>query len=53
MYQGRLTLERFPDSENPLGDDKDNAHEMTVVARDHAFNSCTLEITILVINLTR
>ncbi len=52
MYQGMLTLKRFPNFENLLVDDRDNIYVVRAMARDHAFNLCTLEITIMVINLS-
>ena len=48
-----LTLKRFSNFENPLDDDRDNVYVVTAVTRDDAFNSCTLEITIVAINLTQ
>ena len=52
IYQGILTLKRIPNFENPVDDDGDNVYEVTVVARDDAFITGTLQITITVINLT-
>ena len=49
---GVLTFTSPPDYESPADFGGDNVYEVTVVARDDAFNSGTLEITITVINLT-
>ena len=48
VYQGMLTLKRIPNFENPVDDDGDNVYEVAVVARDDAFNSGTLDVTITV-----
>ena len=48
IYQGILTLKRIPNFENPVDDDGDNVYEVTVVARDDAFNSGTLDVTVTV-----
>ena len=48
VYQGMLTLKRIPNFENPVDDDGDNVYEVTVVARDDAFNSGTLDVTVTV-----
>ena len=48
IYQGMLTLKRIPNFENPVDDDGDNVYEVTVVARDDAFNSGTLAVTVTV-----
>ena len=48
IYQGMLTLKRIPNFENPIDDDRGNVYEVTVVARDDAFNSGTLEVTVTV-----
>ena len=43
-----LTLKRIPNFESPVDDDGDNVYEVTVVARDDAFNSGTLDVTVTV-----
>ena len=48
IYQGILTLKRIPNFENPVDDDGNNVYEVTVVARDDAFNSGTLDVTVTV-----
>ena len=48
IYQGMLTLKRIPNFENPVDDDGDNVYEVAVVARDDAFSSGTLDVTITV-----
>ncbi len=48
VYQGMLTLKRIPNFESPVDDDGDNVYEVTVVARDDAFNSGTLDVTVTV-----
>ena len=48
IYQGILTLKRIPNFENPVDDDRNNVYEVTVVARDDAFNSGTLDVTVTV-----
>ena len=49
---GVLSFASPPDYESPADSDRDNVYEVTVVARDDASNSGTLQITITVINLT-
>ena len=49
---GVLAFASPPDYESPTDSDRDNVYEVTVVARDDAFNTGTLQITITVINLT-
>ena len=49
---GVLAFANPPDYESPTDSDRDNVYEVTVVARDDAFNTGTLQITITVINLT-
>ena len=49
---GVLAFANPPDYESPTDSDGDNVYEVTVVARDDAFNTGTLQITITVINLT-
>ena len=48
---GVLAFASPPDYESPTDSDRDNVYEVTVVARDDAFNTGTLQITITVINL--
>ena len=48
VYQRMLTLKRIPNFESPVDDDGDNVYEVTVVARDDAFNSGTLDVTVTV-----
>ena len=49
---GVLAFASPPNYESPTDSDRDNVYEVTVVARDDAFNTGTLQITITVINLT-
>ena len=49
---GVLSFASPPDYESPADSGRDNVYEVTVVARDDASNSVSLEITITVINLT-
>ena len=49
---GVLAFANPPDYESPTDSGRDNVYEVTVVARDDAFNTGTLQITITVINLT-
>ena len=49
---GVLAFASPPDYESPTDSGRDNVYEVTVVARDDAFNTGTLQITITVINLT-
>ena len=49
---GVLSFASPPDYESPTDSDTDNVYEVTVVARDDASNSGTLEVTITVINVT-
>ena len=49
---GVLSFASPPDYESPTDSDTDNVYEVTVVARDDAPNSGTLEITVTVINVT-
>ena len=49
---GVLSFASPPNYESPADSDRDNVYEVTVVARDDASNSGTLQITITVINLT-
>ena len=49
---GVLAFASPPDYESPTDSGRDNVYEVTVVARDDASNSGTLQITITVINLT-
>ena len=49
---GVLSFAGPPDYESPTDSDADNVYEVTVVARDDAPNSGTLEVTITVINVT-
>ena len=49
---GVLSFASPPDYESPTDYDTDNVYEVTVVARDDASNSGTLEITITVVNVT-
>ena len=49
---GILSFASPPDYESPADSGRDNLYEVTVVARDDAFNSGTLQITITVVNLT-
>ena len=49
---GVLSFASPPDYENPTDSGRDNVYEITVEARDDAFNTGTLQITITVINLT-
>ena len=49
---GVLSFASPPDYESPTDSDTDNVYEITVVARDDASNSGTLEITVTVINVT-
>ncbi len=46
--RGVLTFSSPPDFENPTDADQDNVYEVTVEARDDAFNSGTLEVTVTV-----
>ena len=46
--RGVLTFASPPDFENPTDADRDNVYEVTVEARDDAFNSGTLEVTVTV-----
>ncbi len=46
--RGVLTFSSPPDFENPTDADRDNVYEVTVEARDDAFNSGTLEVTVTV-----
>ena len=48
---GVLSFASTPDYENPTDSGRDNVYEVTVEARDDAFNTGTLQITITVINL--
>ena len=49
---GVLSFAGPPDYERPTDSGTDNVYEVTVVARDDASNSGTLEVTITVINVT-
>ena len=49
---GVLSFASPPDYESPTDSGTDNVYEVTVVARDDASNSGTLEVTITVINVT-
>ena len=49
---GVLSFTSSPDYESPTDSGRDNVYEVTVEARDDAFNTGTLQITITVINLT-
>ena len=49
---GVLSFASPPDYESPTDSDTDNVYEITVVVRDDASNSGTLEVTITVINVT-
>ena len=49
---GVLSFASPPDYENPTDSGRDNVYEITVEARDDAFTTGTLQITITVINLT-
>ena len=49
---GALSFASSPDYESPTDSGRDNVYEVTVEARDDAFNTGTLQITITVINLT-
>ena len=49
---GVLSFASPPDYESPTDSDRDNVYEVTVEARDDAFITGTLQITITVINLT-
>ena len=46
--RGVLAFNDPPDFENPTDADRDNVYEVTVEARDGAFNSGTLEVTVTV-----
>ena len=46
--RGVLTFSSPPDFENPTDADRDNVYEVTVVARDDAFNAGTREVTVTV-----
>ena len=45
---GVLSFTSPPDYENPTDSRRDNVYEVTVVARDDAFNSGTLDVTVTV-----
>ena len=45
---GALTFNSSPDYENPEDVDRDNEYEVTVQARDAAFNTATLNVTVTV-----
>ena len=45
---GALTFNSSPDYENPGDVDRDNEYEVTVQARDAAFNTATLNVTVTV-----
>ena len=49
---GVLSFASPPDYESPTDSGTDNVYEVTVVARDDASNSGTLEVTVTVINVT-
>ena len=49
---GVLSFASPPDYESPTDSNTDNVYEVTVVVRDDASNSGTLEVTITVINVT-
>ena len=49
---GVLSFASSPDYESPTDSGRDNVYEVTVEARDDAFNTGMLQITITVINLT-
>ena len=49
---GVLSFASPPDYESPTDSNTDNVYEVTVVVRDDASNSGTLEVTINVINVT-
>ena len=49
---GVLSFASPPDYESPADSGRDNLYEVTVVARDDAFNSASLQITITVVNVT-
>ena len=49
---GVLAFASTPDYESPADTDSDNVYDITVEARDDAFITGTLEITITVVNLT-
>ena len=49
---GVLSFASPPDYESPTDSDTDNVYEVTVVARDDASNSGTLEVTVTVFNVT-
>ena len=46
--RGVLTFSSPPDFENPTDADRDNVYEVTVEARDDAFNAGTREVTVTV-----
>ena len=46
--RGVLTFSSPPDFENPADADRDNVYEVTVEARDDAFNAGTREVTVTV-----
>ena len=49
---GVLSFANPPDYESPTDSDTDNVYRVTVVARDDASNSGTLEVTVTIINVT-
>ena len=46
IYAGIITFKNFPDYENPGDSDRNNEYLLTVLARDDAFNSSSLPITV-------
>ena len=46
IYAGIVTFKNFPDYENPGDSDRNNEYLLTVLARDDAFNTSSLPITV-------
>ena len=51
IYAGIVTFKNFPDYENPGDSDQNNEYLLTVLARDDAFNTSSLPITVTMTNV--
>ena len=51
IYAGIVTFKNFPDYENPGDSDRNNEYLLTVLARDDAFNTSSLPITVTMTNV--